>query len=107
VTRAIVEEALEDENHDAIGRVYYEHGVVPDQEYCNGSRTGRLKTAKGVTEYPVPQIAGRDKPFHSEIRDRLKGRTKAPEDLAIELLAQIFGARHLTAKKVSAPGQLV
>ncbi len=42
-TRLIVEEALEGEAADAIGRDYYEHGAQPGQGYRNGYRTGRLK----------------------------------------------------------------
>ena len=36
----------------------------------------------------APQIAGREEPFRSEIRESLKGRTQALEDLAVELLAR-------------------
>jgi putative transposase len=94
-TRLIVEETLEAESRDAIGRDYYEHGAVPGQGYRNGSRTGRLKTAEGVIEYAAPQIAGRDEPFRSEIRDHLKGRTQALEDLAVELLARGLSVRDI------------
>ncbi len=94
-TRLIVEEALEAENRDALGREYYEHGASPGQGYRNGSRTGRLKTAEGLIEYAVPQIAGRDEPFRSEIRDHLKGRTQALEDLAVELLARGLSVRDI------------
>jgi hypothetical protein len=30
---------------------------------------GRLKTAEGFIEYSAPQIAGRDEPFRSAIRE--------------------------------------
>ena len=94
-TRLIVEETLEAESRDAVGREYYEHGAEPGQGYRNGSRTGRLKTAEGFIEYAAPQIAGRDEPFHSEIRDHLKGRTQALEDLAVELLARGLSVRDI------------
>jgi transposase-like protein len=94
-TRLIIEETLEAESRDAIGRDYYEHGAVPGQGYRNGSRTGRLKTAEGLIDYAAPQIAGRDEPFRSEIRDHLKGRTQALEDLAVELLARGLSVRDI------------
>src|SRR5215831_3524977 len=75
-TRLIVEEALEGEAGDTIGRDYYEHGAQPGQGYRNGSRTGRLKTAEGLMEYSAPQIAGRAEPFRSAIREHLKGHTQ-------------------------------
>jgi putative transposase len=93
--RLIVEEALEGESRDALGREYYEHGAEPGRGYRNGSRTGRLKTAEGMIEYAVPQVAGRDEPFRSEIREHLKGRTQALEDLAVELLARGLSVRDI------------
>lgn len=94
-TRLIVEEALEAESRDAVGRDYYEHGAAPGQGYRNGSRGGRLKTAEGFVEYSAPQVAGRDEPFRSDIREHLKGRTQALEDLAVELLARGLSVRDI------------
>jgi transposase-like protein len=94
-TRLIVEEALEGEATDAVGREYYEHGAQPGQGYRNGYRTGRLKTAEGLMEYAAPQIAGRDDPFRSAIREHLKGHTQGLEDLAIEMLARGLSVRDI------------
>ena len=86
-SRLIVEEALEGEAGDALGRAYYAHRAQPGQGYRNGYRPGRLKTAEGLMEYSAPQIAGRDEPFRSGIREHLQGHTQRLEDLAIEMLA--------------------
>ena len=94
-SRLIVEEALEGEAGDALGRDYYEHGAQPGQGYRNGYRTGRLKTAEGLMEYSAPQIAGREEPFHSAIREHLKGHTQGLEDLAIEMLARGLSVRDI------------
>jgi putative transposase len=94
-TRLIVEEALEGEASDAVGRDYYEHGALPGQGYRNGYRTGRLKTAEGSMEYSTPQIAGRGEPFRSPIREHLKGHTQGLEDLAIEMLARGLSVRDI------------
>jgi putative transposase len=94
-TRLIVEEALEGESRDAVGRDYYEHGAEAGQGYRNGVRGGRLKTAEGFVEYSAPQVTGRDEPFRSEIREHLKGRTEALEDLAVELLARGLSVRDI------------
>lgn len=61
--RLIVEEALEAEGRDALGRECYEHGAAPGQGYRNGNRRGRLKTSEGFIEYLVPQVSGREEPF--------------------------------------------
>ena len=94
-TRLIVEEALEGEAGDAVGRDYYEHGAQPGQGYRNGYRPGRLKTAEGLMEYSAPQIAGREEPFRSAIREHLKGHTQGLEDLAIEMLARGLSVRDI------------
>src|SRR4029077_15991136 len=90
-TRLIVEEALEGEAGDALGREYYEHGAQPGQGYRNGCRPGRLKTAEGLMEYSAPQIAGRDEPFRSAIQGSHAGaRGSGDRDAG----ARAVGARH-------------
>ena len=49
-TRLIIEESLEAETRDRLGRDYYEHGGDPDRGHRNGNRTGRLRTAEGAVE---------------------------------------------------------
>ena len=46
-------------------------------------------------DYAAPQIAGREEPFRSEIRETLKGRTQALEDLAVELLPRGLSVRDI------------
>jgi putative transposase len=94
-TRLIVEEALESEAGDAVGREYYAHGAEPGRGYRNGVRAGRLKTAEGLIDYLAPQITGRDVPFRSKIREHLAGRTQALEKLAVELLARGLSVRDI------------
>jgi transposase-like protein len=72
--RKIVEEALEAEVAEAVGRGYYENGAEPGAGYRNGYRRGRLRTAEGPIEYGVPQVADRPEPFVSRVRARLAGR---------------------------------
>ena len=83
-TRLIVEEALETEVEDALGRGYYAHGATTGAGYRNGYRTGRLKTAEGPIAYAAPQVADRDEPFRSAIVLRF-WRGLSPEQMAVEL----------------------
>ncbi len=94
-TQLIAEEALEAEQRDVLGRDYYEHGAAPGRGYRNGSRKARLKTAEGIVEYAVPQVAGRDEPWRSAIAGQLRGRTEQLEDLAVELLARGLSVRDI------------
>jgi hypothetical protein len=45
--------------------------------------------------FAAPQIADSKEPFRSEIRQHLKGRTEALEDLAVELLARGLSVRDI------------
>jgi transposase-like protein len=95
--RLIIEEALEAETSDALGRSYYARGAVSGRGYRNGYRTGRLKSAEGAIEYRAPQIAERAEPFRSRIRETLQGRTEELENLAVEMYARGLSTRDIEA----------
>jgi putative transposase len=46
-------------------------------------------------DYSAPQVAGREEPFHSALREHLKGHTQALEGLAIEMLARGLSVRDI------------
>src|SRR6266513_2822347 len=95
--RLIVEEGLEGEATDALGREYYARGAIAGAGYRNGYRTGRLKSAEGVVEYAAPQISDRAVPFRSKIREIIRGRTEELEALAIEMYARGLSTRDIEA----------
>jgi transposase-like protein len=95
--RLIIEEALEGEAGDALGRGYYARGAAPAAGYRNGYRRGRLKSAEGAIDYSAPQIADRAEPFRSRIRAALRGRTEELENLAIEMYARGLSTRDIEA----------
>ena len=103
--RKIVEEALEAEVSDVLGRGYYESGAEPGRGYRNGTRRSRLRTAEGAIEYGVPQVADRAEPFVSRIRAGLAGRTAELERLAVELFARGLSTRDIEAAFRDAEGQ--
>jgi len=103
--RLIVEEALEGEAADVLGRDYYARGAAPGAGYRNGYRTGRLKTAEGAVAYSAPQIADRDAPFRSKIRGILGGRTEELEALAVEMYARGLSTRDIEALFADADGR--
>jgi putative transposase len=102
--RKIVEEALEAEVAEAVGRGYYENGAEPGAGYRNGYRRGRLRTAEGPIEYGVPQVAERAEPFVSRVRARLAGRTAELERLAVEMFARGLSTRDIEAAFQDATG---
>jgi putative transposase len=103
--RLILEEALEGEVGDALGRDYYARGAAPGAGYRNGYRTGRVKTAEGEIAYSTPQIADRAEPFRSRIREIMRGRTEALEALAIEMYARGLSVRDIEALFADSDGR--
>ncbi|MGH6802848.1 MAG: IS256 family transposase [Methyloceanibacter sp.] len=95
--RLIIEEALEGEAEDALGRGYYARGATPGAGYRNGYRRGRLNSAEGSIAYSAPQIAERAEPFRSRIRETLRGRTEELEGLAVEMYARGLSTRDIEA----------
>jgi hypothetical protein len=86
----MIEEALEAEVGDALGRGYYESGAEPGRGYGNGYRRARLRSAEGPIDYGVPQVTDRTEPFVSRVCPGLAGRTAELEQLA-------FGRHQLRA----------
>jgi putative transposase len=93
--RLILEEAIEGEVRDHVGRGYYEHGSAEGSGRRNGYRTGRLKTAEGEIEYSKPQVADSIEPFTSRIHRELSGRTDELERLAVEMYARGLSTRDI------------
>jgi putative transposase len=74
--RLIVEEVLESEARDQLGRERYERAEGEASGYRNGYRTGRLKTAEGAVKFSAPQLRDTAEPFVSAVRENLAGRTE-------------------------------
>jgi putative transposase len=100
--RLLIEEALEAEVREQLGRGYYEHAEAGRSEnaaargHRNGVRIGRLKSAEGVIEYGVPQVRGIEG-WQSEIRCALSGRSEELERLAVEMYARGLSVRDIEA----------
>ena len=103
--RLIIEEGLDVEAGEAVGRGYYEHGAVPGLGYRNGYRTGRLKSAEGPIEFSAPQVSDRAEPFRSRLRQILGGRTEELEALAVEMYARGLSTRDIEALFADATGR--
>ena len=101
----ILEETLEGEVRDRLGRERYERADGEPAGYRNGYRTGRMKTAEGMVEHAAPQVRDTAEPFVSAVRENLAGRTEALEDLAIELHARGLSTRDIEDTFTDAQGR--
>jgi transposase-like protein len=104
--RLIVEEALEAEASQELGRGYYEHGAG-ERGYRNGYRMGKVKTAEGVIEFAVPQVSDTAEPYRSQIRQVIRGRTEELERVAIEMYARGLSVRDIEAAFTDERGRCV
>jgi transposase-like protein len=104
--RLIVEEALEAEVAQELGRDYYAHGGGK-RGYRNGYRTDRVKSAEGVIEFAVPQVSDTAEPFRSHIRQVIRGRTEELERLAVEMYARGLSVRDIEAAFTDETGRCV
>src|SRR3984885_11093286 len=103
--RLIVEEALEGEVSDALGRERYERGEDGKAGYRNGYRPGKMKTAEGAVDYSAPQVRDTPEPFVSNVRAALSGRTRELERLAVELYARGLSTRDIEDAFTDKTGQ--
>lgn len=104
--RLMVEEALEAEVSEALGRGYFEHGSDREGGYRNGYRRGKLEAAEGMIEYAVPQVRGVSG-WRSEVRAAVGGKSEELERLAIEMYARGLSMRDIEAAFTDARGRCV
>jgi len=83
--RLIIEETLEADVTEAVGRGYYDRADGSERGHRNGSRMGKLDSAEGRIEYAVPQVRGLEG-WRSEVRASLGGKSEELERLAIEVI---------------------
>ena len=57
------------------------------------NRRGRVHSAEGAIEYSAPQVADRQEPFRSRIREVVRGRTDQLEALEVEMYARGLSTR--------------
>jgi putative transposase len=105
--RLIIEEALEAELTEELGRGYYDRGEDSSSRgHRNGYRLGKLDSAEGRVEYAVPQARGIEG-WRSEVRAALSGKSEELERLAIEMYARGLSMRDIEAAFTDEGGRSV
>jgi putative transposase len=102
----LVQQALEQEQEDFLGRARYERGggggggggggegAGDDRPaHRNGYEQGRLKTAEGEVKVRVPQVRGSSSPYRSRLMEFLGGNSEALERLVVEMYARGLSTR--------------
>ena len=105
----MIEQALEAEVEDALGRQYYAHGRTAGdaaRPLRNGVRRGRIDSAEGVIEFAAPQVRGLNG-WTSEVRSALAGKSEELTRLAVEMHARGLSVRDIEATFTDESGRCV
>jgi putative transposase len=94
-TARLVQEALEEEQTDFIGRERYAR--QPGRGSRNGYVPGQLDTAEGRVGVQVPQVREAGEPYRSALYDFLRGHSEVVERLAVEMYARGLSTRDVEA----------
>src|SRR5499433_1802035 len=105
-TERVLQEALEQEQAETLGRARYERRAG-SQGYRNGYEDGTLKTAEGVLRLKVPQISGRSEPTRSQLWDELANTSESLKRLIVEMYAGGLSQRDIEYSLEKALGQFI
>ena len=100
-SRVVLQEALEAEQRDALGRERYERGS--EGRYRNGYRPGRVEGAEGRVEIEMPQVRGMPG-YHSRLLDFLSAHSEVLERLVTEMYAWGLSTRDIEDALTDATG---
>jgi putative transposase len=92
----ILQEAMEEEVQDYLGRGYYERKQQEEfKGYRNGYEPHKLKTAEGKITVEVPQIRESEEPYRSKIIKQAGNKTSELERLAREMYIRGLSTRDI------------
>jgi putative transposase len=90
----LVQQALEQEQEDFLGRSHYERRSKEARRgYRNGYEEAGLATAEGEVAVRVPQVRGTSTPYRSRLMEFLSGNSEALERLVVEMYARGLSTR--------------
>jgi len=105
-TERVLQEALEREQAEELGRARYERREG-GQGYRNGYENGTLKTAEGVLRVQVPQVRGREEPYRSQLWTELAPTSEVLKRLIVEMYVGGMSQRDIEQGLEQALGQFV
>ncbi len=95
-TEKIIQQALEEEMNDFLGRRWYEH--KPDKEfrgYRNGYQKRRFKTSEGTINIQKPRVRDNQETFESNVMQRLDRIEDKIEQIALESYVRGLSTRDI------------
>jgi transposase-like protein len=87
--RYLVQQGLEQEQQDFLGRAHYERRTESTPRgQRNGYEDARLKTAEGPVSVKLPQVRDAEGPYRSRLMEFLDGNSEVLERLVVEMYAR-------------------
>jgi len=105
-TERVLQEALEHEQAEALGRGRYE-ARGEKLGYRNGYEKGTLKTGEGVLRVKLPQIRGQEDPYRSPLWGQVATTSEVLKRLMVEMYVGGMSQRDIEYSLESAVGQFV
>lgn len=104
--RLVLQEALEAEQADFLGRGRYERNAQEDKQGSrNGYEPGSLRTAEGKLPISLPQVRGASQPFRSALLNFLGEHTDVLHRLVTEMYARGLSTRDVEDAFTDATGE--
>jgi transposase-like protein len=101
----LLQEAMEHEVSEYLGRGYFERGERERSGYRNGYEGKRLKTAEGLINLLVPQLRDTETPYHSRLLEELPKRSGELERLITESYVRGLSTRDIEDSFKDAEGE--
>jgi putative transposase len=105
-TERVLQETLEHEQAEALGRGRYE-ARGEKLGYRNGYENGTLKTGEGVLRVKLPQIRGREDPYRSPLGGQVATTSDVLKRLIVEMYVGGMSQRDIEYSLASAVGQFI
>lgn len=91
----VLQQALEEEVTDFLGRERYERRREGQQGYRNGYEAGHLRSAEGELGVRVPQVRDNEQPFRSRLLEFVQGHSEVLEYLVVQMYSRGLSPRDI------------
>lgn len=93
--RRMIQELLEGEVTEKLGREPYERRADGPRGYRNGYKTRKLRTAEGVIEVDVPQVRDTEELIRLAVWEALRRRTDVLDRLVVQMYTRGLSTRDI------------
>lgn len=105
--RKVIQEVLEQEVQDYLGRGYFERKAESTKGHRNGYEKRKIKTAEGRLYIDAPQLRNTESPYQSRFLKQHKSISPELERIAIEMYARGLSTRDIEDTLKDEDGNIV